>query len=1076
MKYIYKTLLIAIITIFMTGCDIFGADETKVTIDYNCDGVSEYKCNTIDNKLNCMLIMPECKGYSFVGWYDAKTSGNEVNIDADFTKSTTIYAIWEEDGSLKSTNNDKTTKPENKLPKNNKTQTNTPKIKTYNITFNINGGSGKNPSKVSIKVDEMMPKIDKDIPTRSGYTFMGWYDNKDYTLGEAFYNELNEPSKYYDRKRDTILYAGWKKNSEQVVQKQQVIETYIISFDSNGGSSNIPASVNVKKGQMVPKINRAIPARSGYTFKGWYDNKDYTKGKSYYNELNEPVIYFEKNNDLKLYAGWSKNIVILSYKIMFNAYGGSGGQVDSVYLKEGDSLPKITSTQPTRKGYTFMGWYDSASGGTMYYSSTGIAQIKFNKKTDVTLYARWSANTYNVTFDKNGGTGNVPNSVIARYNQKMPTINKNIPTRSGYTFLGWYDNADYSKGKIYYSSKNESVTKMNYNSSLTLYAGWSKVNQSEYVITFNANGGSGGQTQSVKVKNGSAMPSISTNKPLKNGYIFNGWYDALNNGTMYYTAECKSARNYDKKNGTTLYAHYTPITYKISYSLNGGTKGSSSPNDAKYGNAVKIDNPTKTFTVTIDKNNSDATISKTSVSSKQEFIGWTSDANLDTSNAKYGKKDNVVNNWTTSSTKIKDEYFMNLMSTSGTIILNANWNPVNITLPKAEKSGYTCGYSTTSSGAIAYNSSGTYKPSITSTSAKLYVICTKNTYVVAFDANGGSGGQSTQVNTIYGEEMPAISQTKPKRDGYTFQGWYDEKTGGTQYYTENLKSARNYNKTKGIILYAHWKANGTNIKVASFNVAYFHCGGASAYNANCANEYRNKEISNFIVNTISNENISLIGFQEARDPYNQACKNNGGYCYYNRVRCIYEFNILPNILKRLGVNMDNETERNKHFVHTCPANVDAIYSKNAVDTSKTKTYNLTGSRTVEKVVVTINGINISFYNTHLGLDDLNEKNWKELTNIVKDDENPVIITGDFNYRPIARYSTYLQPLGFIIAAHDDVKENMNNNPHYMDSIFVRPYGADKVNHISVVSGSSRTIVTFKKYSDHNLIITELTIY
>ena len=70
----------------MTGCDIFGADETKVTIDYNCDGVSEYKCNTIDNKLNCMLIMPECKGYSFVGWYDAKTSGNEVNIDADFTK------------------------------------------------------------------------------------------------------------------------------------------------------------------------------------------------------------------------------------------------------------------------------------------------------------------------------------------------------------------------------------------------------------------------------------------------------------------------------------------------------------------------------------------------------------------------------------------------------------------------------------------------------------------------------------------------------------------------------------------------------------------------------------------------------------------------------------------------------------------------------------------------------------------------------------------------------------------------------------------------------------------------------
>ena len=172
--------------------------------------------------------------------------------------------------------------------------------------------------------------------------------------------------------------------------------------------------------------------------------------------------------------------------------------------------------------------------------------------------------------------------------------------------------------------------------------------------------------------------------------------------------------------------------------------------------------------------------------------------------------------------------------------------------------------------------------------------------------------------------------------------------------------------------------------------------------------------------------------------------------------------------------MDNETERNKHFVHTCPANVDAIYSKLVVDTSKTKTKDLTGSRTIEKVVVTINGVNISFYNTHLGLSDTNDKNWQEMVDFIKNDENPIIITGDFNYREIDKYNTLLKPLGFVIAAHDDIKHNMNNNPHYMDSIFVRPYGKDKVNHISVVS--NETVDAFKTYSDHNMIVAELSIY
>ena len=128
---------------------------------------------------------------------------------------------------------------------------------------------------------------------------------------------------------------------------------------------------------------------------------------------------------------------------------------------------------------------------------------------------------------------------------------------------------------------------------------------------------------------------------------------------------------------------------------------------------------------------------------------------------------------------------------------------------------------------------------------------------------------------------------------------------------------------------------------------------------------------------------------------------------------------------------------------------------------------------MDKVVINVNGVNISFYNTHLELSPYNEDSWSKMASIIIADENPVIVTGDYNYRGIDRYNTYLKNEGFIIAAHDDINHNMAKKPHYMDSIFVRPYGKDKVNHLSVVS--SHTFDVYAKYSDHNMIMAELTV-
>ena len=85
-------------------------------------------------------------------------------------------------------------------------------------------------------------------------------------------------------------------------------------------------------------------------------------------------------------------------------------------------------------------------------------------------------------------------------------------------------------------------------------------------------------------------------------------------------------------------------------------------------------------------------------------------------------------------------------------------------------------------------------------------VCTARTYTVSFNANGGSGGQSSSVIAVYDAAMPAISTTKPTKSGYAFGGWYDTSasSGGTRYYNRDGSSARTWNKTSNTTLYARW--------------------------------------------------------------------------------------------------------------------------------------------------------------------------------------------------------------------------------------------------------------------------------
>ena len=131
-----------------------------------------------------------------------------------------------------------------------------------------------------------------------------------------------------------------------------------------------------------------------------------------------------------------------SYTLAYNANGGSGAPDSQTGMAVAVSDPKhtftISSTKPTRTGYTFLGWSTSASATTAAYSAGGSISCSAGT---TTLYAVWQANTYTVTYKANGGTGaDVVQSVT--YGEAWASNAGASFSRPGYKLLGWADTAD----------------------------------------------------------------------------------------------------------------------------------------------------------------------------------------------------------------------------------------------------------------------------------------------------------------------------------------------------------------------------------------------------------------------------------------------------------------------------------------------------------------------------------------------------------------------------------------------------------------------------------------------------------
>lgn len=230
--------------------------------------------------------------------------------------------------------------------------------------------------------------------------------------------------------------------------------------------------------------------------------------------------------------------------VTFNANQGSGSMSQQTIENSG----KLNANAFSRTGYTFDGWATSSTGSKAYDNQGDISATS-GSKGNVTLYARWVANKYTVSFNQQSGTGGSGN-ITATYDANMPTVS--VPTRAGYTFQGYFDAA--SGGTKYYNADGTSARTWNKASNTTLYAQWSIVT---YTISYDLKGGTvTGNPTSYNV----TTNTITLNNPTRTGYTFKGWTGS-NGNTPQMTVQIAKGSTENK----TYTANWDPITYTITY-------------------------------------------------------------------------------------------------------------------------------------------------------------------------------------------------------------------------------------------------------------------------------------------------------------------------------------------------------------------------------------------------------------------------------------------------------------------------------------------------------------------------------
>ncbi|EAH1567094.1 LPXTG cell wall anchor domain-containing protein [Listeria monocytogenes] len=354
----------------------------------------------------------------------------------------------------------------------------------------------------TLSVPNNITSIDGTLVTPKTISNNGTYDAPNVNWSSPSYL----PEVRYTFKQDVAVGSTTSSYTGIIIQPLNEPVDYNVTFNIDGNTSEVKT---VTEEDLIPEPTN--PTKQGYTFDGWYDAEtggtkwDFTTGQM-------PA------NDLMLYAHFSVN----SYQVNFD--------IDGAVMNEAVVYDTLLNepTAPTKQGYTFDGWYDAETGGNKWDFKT--MKMPAN---DVTLYAHFTVSSYQVNFDIDGAVTNEAIVYDALLNEPA------TPTKQGYTFDGWYD-AETGGNKWDFKTM-----KMPAND-VTLYAHFTINN---YQANFDIDGAATNETITYDT-----LLNEPT-APTKQGFLFDGWYDAEVGGTKWDFNTMKMPAN-----DINLYAHFSKET------------------------------------------------------------------------------------------------------------------------------------------------------------------------------------------------------------------------------------------------------------------------------------------------------------------------------------------------------------------------------------------------------------------------------------------------------------------------------------------------------------------------------------
>ena len=849
------------------------------TVKYNGNGensgTTPSSSHTYDTAKNLTANGYVKNGYQFVGW-NTKADGSGTNYsDKQSVKNltatnggvVTLYAQWKPytltiryhgDGALKDGSNNVSGKDV---------------LLEEKVAYNGSYSHLKDATKLS--KDGYTPNNGNWIVGKNGSTVVS--SSKSLANGEAVGIYLGCISSFHKSNVTVDLYPEW------------IANTWTVKYDANGGNGGMENTTHVWNGGI--KVRKNTFEKPLYTFRGWnlsrvnsgktewlYAKSDnsWAGAGSWYESGKQPSGYVKyklvdeqvlqactliKNDVITAHAQWTPN----TYYVTYDANGGSGAPAQQAFVA--DSGTKLSTTKPTRTGYTFVNWdymgnkfnpgdaiptgwgsftlkaqwsvntytynikYVSSSGASLgtatvsgtYGSSKSVSApakagyttpnaqtVKFDSTSAKTITFTYNLVGYSIGYNVNGG--NALSGQRTSYNVESSAYTLPTPSRNGYTFTGWTGSNGSTPQKSVTIAKGSTGNK-------SYTANWS-INT--YSISYNLNGGSiSGQKTSYNV----TTESFTLPTPTRTGYTFTGWTGS--NGSTPQKSVTITKGSTGNKSYT---ANWQANAYTLTVNPNGGNingttsaKSLSPPLYYNGGNWWNLsgEKPSRTgytFEGWYTSANGGTKIYNADGTCTNEGTYWKNSSYVHTGNL------SVYAHWKANTYTITSKYFYYYQNNTWKQFdtkteqrtYGSSFAPHNVNSPTGYHAGNNYGYYTEKSEYLGGGTVGTNNITVNQ-NIIVHVHYYPNTYAITYKPNGGSDSDQAQTVT-YGISWTTKGAIYSK-SGYTQTSWNTQTNGsGTKY---SLSTAQTDKQLSNITLYAQYSAN-------TYYVTYDANGGSGA--------------------------------------------------------------------------------------------------------------------------------------------------------------------------------------------------------------------------------------------------------